>query len=147
MATEQAHVRVGVGVFVVRDGKILTGLRAGKVPGAGQWALPGGHLEMYESFEECAAREAKEETGLDVSECSVVAIENVISEKDRYHYVVAFVRAEAADGQEAVNREPHKCEGWHWKSLSELRTLEPMFSSLRQVLDNGCDPTKGSAAR
>ena len=57
---------VGVGVFIKRDGKYLLGKRKG-AHGAGQWSLPGGHLEGGESFEDCCIREVKEETGLDIS--------------------------------------------------------------------------------
>ena len=58
-----ATPQVGVGVVIVRDGKVLLGLRRGS-HGAGSWALPGGHLEWGESVESCARREVKEETGL-----------------------------------------------------------------------------------
>jgi 8-oxo-dGTP diphosphatase len=57
-----ARPQVGVGVIIVRDGKILLGLR--RSHGAGTWALPGGHLEWGETVESCARREVKEETGL-----------------------------------------------------------------------------------
>ena len=56
--------RVGVAVFVINEkGHILVGKRTGS-HGAGTLALPGGHLELHESFHECAARETYEETGL-----------------------------------------------------------------------------------
>lgn len=56
--------RVGVAVFVLNEkGHILVGKRTGS-HGAGTLALPGGHLELHESFHECAAREVFEETGL-----------------------------------------------------------------------------------
>lgn len=56
--------RVGVGVFVLNEkGHVLIGKRTGS-HGAGTLALPGGHLELHESFYECAARETYEETGL-----------------------------------------------------------------------------------
>jgi len=29
-------------------------------------AMPGGHLELYEELNECASRELKEETGLNI---------------------------------------------------------------------------------
>lgn len=56
--------RVGVAVFVINEkGNVLIGKRTGS-HGAGTLALPGGHLELHESFHECAAREVYEETGL-----------------------------------------------------------------------------------
>ena len=39
-----------------------------------KWAIPGGFLDYGESAEECAVREAKEETGLDVKLKRQVAI-------------------------------------------------------------------------
>ena len=44
--------------------KILIGMRTGS-HGANTIALPGGHLEMFETFEDCAMREIKEECNLD----------------------------------------------------------------------------------
>ena len=49
--TEPKIPRVGVGVIVQRDGRILLGKRLG-AHGEGTWALPGGHLEFGESVAE-----------------------------------------------------------------------------------------------
>ncbi|PWN18952.1 hypothetical protein BCV69DRAFT_284561 [Microstroma glucosiphilum] len=60
------HPRVGLAVFLVDDrGYVLIGKRKG-AHGSGTLALPGGHLEWNESFEECAAREVLEETGVEI---------------------------------------------------------------------------------
>lgn len=68
--TGTAVVRVGVGCFVTdpvnNPGRILMGTRKGS-HGAGKLALPGGHLDMNESWEACAAREAQEETNLTIN--------------------------------------------------------------------------------
>ena len=48
--------KVGVGVIVVKEGKVLLQRRRG-AHGEGTWGFPGGHLEFKESWEECAKRE------------------------------------------------------------------------------------------
>lgn len=40
-----------------------------------KWMIPGGHVESYENQFECALREVKEETGLDIE------IQDIVSEK------------------------------------------------------------------
>ena len=44
------------------DNKILFGKRKD----FGTWATPMGHIEMYEKFEDCCARELKEETAIEI---------------------------------------------------------------------------------
>ena len=43
-------------------------IQRGDDPYKGQWAFPGGFMEMDETTEQCAIRELKEETGLELSE-------------------------------------------------------------------------------
>lgn len=75
---EKRHVRVGVGVLVhdpKQKGNVFAGLRKGS-HGAGLLALPGGHLEMMETWESCARREVKEETGLEIGEIEFLHVTN-----------------------------------------------------------------------
>ncbi|KIW70147.1 hypothetical protein PV04_02447 [Phialophora macrospora] len=55
--------------------KFILGKRLGS-HGAGTLGLPGGHLEFGESFEDCAAREIMEETGLDVEDVEFLTATN-----------------------------------------------------------------------
>ena len=58
---EEKRPKVGVGVFVFKDGKTLLGKRK-NAHGDGTWNPPGGHLEFNESIEQCAQREVLENT-------------------------------------------------------------------------------------
>ena len=114
--------KVGVGVFVthpLHPGCVLIGRRLGTAAGAGEFALPGGHVEFGETFQETAVREVLEETSLVVhaaAATAVVAVLNCYRVATNYHYVVPFVRAAVAmgDASEPINTEPTKCEGWKW---------------------------------
>jgi len=61
----QDSVKVGIGVFVFKNGKFLMQKRHG-AHGSNSWGVPGGHLEFGESFEATARREVLEETGLKI---------------------------------------------------------------------------------
>lgn len=58
--------KVAVAVLAERDGQVLL-IRRGVNPGLGKWSLPAGYVEAGEDPREAAARELKEETGLEVS--------------------------------------------------------------------------------
>ena len=90
-AAPKPVVRVGVGVLVTRGGsKVLVGQRRGS-HGAGDWALPGGHLEVGETWEACAARELKEETGINLSEPPVfAAVNNSVMSSTKYALLAAL---------------------------------------------------------
>ena len=76
--------KVGIAAIVVRGNKILLGKRKGS-HGDGTYSFPGGHLEFGESLEECARRETKEETGLDVANIRFSALTNDVFEKEGKH--------------------------------------------------------------
>lgn len=56
-----------------RDGRILL-LRRAIEPRYGYWTFPGGFMEIDETVEECAAREAFEETGMHVRVLDLIGV-------------------------------------------------------------------------
>jgi nucleoside triphosphatase len=65
-----------VGVFIFNPKGELLLLRSHKWPGA--YVVPGGHVELGERLEETAAREAKEETGLDIYDLEFINFQQFI---------------------------------------------------------------------
>lgn len=60
------NVASAVAVIIESEGKILFGIRKNE-PGRGMLDLPGGFADPGESAEECARREVREETGVDLT--------------------------------------------------------------------------------
>ena len=58
--------KVGVGVLVLNEGKILL-VRRTMMPEKGKWSIPAGFLDQGEDPQETAVREALEETNLQVA--------------------------------------------------------------------------------
>jgi 8-oxo-dGTP diphosphatase len=134
MEMSQGVPRVGVGVIIVRQGLVLLGQRRGS-HGAGSWALPGGHLEFGEAVDECAVREVREETGLEVRDVSRGPYSSDIFEGK--HYVTLFVVAHIATGEPRL-LEPEKCSQWQWFRWSELPN--PLFQPLASLHKTGYVP-------
>lgn len=96
---------------------------------------------LGESFEECAAREVKEETGLDIDKIEYLTVtNNVMSKVDKpLHIVAIFMRAYLADpNQTPQNPEPEKCEGWDWYDWRNLP--RPLFGPLEAMAATDFSP-------
>lgn len=89
----QDRPRVGIGVWIIHEGRILLGLRKGK-HGGGCWAPPGGHLEFGETPESCAAHEALEECGIAPTNIRFHTLTNDVFHDRGVHYVTLHMLAE-----------------------------------------------------
>lgn len=127
---EEQKPKVGVGVIIIKDGKVLLGKRKGS-HGEGSWSFPGGHLEFGEDVFACARREVMEETGVEITNLRNATFTNDIFEKEGKHYVTLFVVAEILSGVVEV-KEPNKCDGWEWFSWDALP--EPLFVPIQNLL-------------
>ena len=134
--TDQPTPRLGVGVIVYKDHRILLGRRRNS-HGEGHWAFPGGHLEFAESPLECARREVEEETGLQLTKAKPGPFTNDVFVEENKHYVTLFVMAEPCAG-EPQPLEPDKCSEWLWFSWSDLPS--PLFLPISNLIAQGFDP-------
>lgn len=125
MATADKIPRVGVGVFILNDkGEFVFGRRKGS-HGAGSWALPGGHLEHNEDFEECTRREILEETGIELTDIKYLTATNSTRIDGTKHYITIFMTARPVDKNvQPQLLEPNKCEGWEWISWDTMLKWE-----------------------
>ena len=105
---------VGVATLFFKDGKILLAERL-KNKRKGFMNCPGGHLEWGETFDECARREVKEETGMVLKRCEYLAAANGLALEEDHHYVMIYMLALDWEG------EPQQMEDsngpWEWYDI------------------------------
>jgi 8-oxo-dGTP diphosphatase len=128
--------KVGVGVFVLKDNKILFGKRK-NAHGDGTWSLPGGHLEFNEKVEDCAVREVLEETSISIKNIRMGTFTNDIFEKEGKHYVTLFAISDFDSGEVKL-MEPDKCEKWDWFEWDKLPS--PLFIPIQNLLKQNFNP-------
>lgn len=86
--------KVRVGVIVIKDGKLLLA-RQNNRP---FWVFPGGTLDLGEGLEDCAIREIKEETNLDITIKKLIYMADFI-QGDGKQTVDAFFLADSVAGK------------------------------------------------
>ena len=117
------HIKVGIGVMILNENKILLGHRAKNKKDTGGiyevdcWTLPGGKQEYNETFLDGAKREVKEETNLDIDDLELFGAADDI-QPDR-HYITMHIIAKKYNGEPQV-MEPTKEDEWKWFDLDNL---------------------------
>ena len=127
---------IGVGAVIVRDNRALLVRRATE-PLKGEWSVPGGALELGEKLREGAAREALEETGLQVRVGEVLDVFDSIFTDDsgltQYHYVLIDFLCQPLAGEAIPGSDVSQVL---WVTESELDGMA-LRASIAQVLRQG----------
>ena len=116
-------IKVGVGVMILDNNKILLGHRVEKAEDTGGiyepdcWTLPGGKQEYEETITEAAIRECKEETNLDITNLEVFTASDSF-QPDRHYVTINFV-TKTYSGELKI-MEPEKIDKWEWFDINEL---------------------------
>ncbi len=126
--------KLAVAVVIERDGRILLGRRGPGSREPGKWSFPAGFVERGERVERAAAREAREETGLDIIVGDLVGLYS----SDGETVVLAVYEATFATG------EPHAGDDLvevAWFAITELPELA--FPRDRRILDEWLSSRSG----
>ncbi len=126
---------IGTGVLIFKDGKILLGKRLSNA-GKGTWCPPGGKLEMNELVQDCARREAKEETGVTVGNLKFITFTDEIEREVGKHFVTLHFESEWVSGEPTP--EPDKFEEWRWFDWDTLP--DPLFLPFANLIKSGYKP-------
>lgn len=116
---------VGVGVMVLKEGKVLLGKRLSS-HGAGEYSFPGGKLEHLEKVEDCARRETMEKAGIEIERIRLLCVTNSAKYVPK-HFVNLGVIADWKSGEPQA-MEPEKLESWDWYDVDALPM--PLFEAI-----------------
>src|ERR1700722_9915267 len=93
-----------ISVIAIEDEKIL--LVKHRKGNQQYWVLPGGRLEYGETFADCAVRELKEETGLEIEVERFIFLSEAIAPDRSRHIVNIYVKAKIIGGKLQLGDEP-----------------------------------------
>ena len=123
---------------VIPSGEGVVLIRRASDPFEGRWALPGGFVEVGETVEAAAAREAAEETGLAVELAGLVGVYSEPDRDPRGHNVSCAYLARAREG------EPSAASDAAEVSFLDPSTVDLAFDHDRIIADalsGGAPPT------
>lgn len=103
---ERQYPEPVVGVYIFNPENKLFLMQSPKWNG--KWVIPGGHIEIGETMEEAAIREAKEETGLAIFDLQFINLVEMIYPPDftrKKHFVGMQFKAHTNDTIVTLNEE------------------------------------------
>lgn len=128
---------LGVGVMILKDDKVLLGLRnpnkekaSSELNGQGTWTMPGGKVEYMEKLADAAKRELEEETSLIANDLKLICISDDMT--DTAHYVTAGFLVNEYSG-EIKTMEPETILEWKWFDINNLPSN--MYKPSKKVIE------------
>ena len=130
------HPIVAVGAVVIHQNRLLL-VRRGQQPAKGDWAIPGGRVELGERMQAAAAREVLEETGVSIRPGELIYyFETIQPDQDgkiQFHYVIFDFMATYLEGEPKPQDDALDAR---WITPTEIHTikLNPRTQDLLQQI-------------
>lgn len=140
MSKKDKKPGVGVGVMILKDGKVLLGKRHpdpqkadSALHGEGTWTMPGGKLDFQENVRDAAQREVLEEIGVKIErdKLKLISVTNDIA--DDAHFVTLGFLCKNIQGKPQT-MEPDEITQWKWFPLDQLP--RHIYFPSRKILKN-----------
>jgi 8-oxo-dGTP diphosphatase len=124
-------MRQRAAAIILHNGSLLLIRR--QRPGRDYYILPGGGVELDESFTEACIREVKEETGLDVLGLQLVRV--YFNNGNEEHYFLTRVPFDdpVLGGPEAERQSPDNLYSFEWVSAEQLPYLNLLPVAARRI--------------
>ncbi len=117
--------------IIIRNGKLLLIHR--QKPGRDYYVLPGGGVDLEESFEETCIREVKEETGLDVLALCLVSRYITLEKEENYYFTKVTPAEPVLGGAEAERQSPEDSYTFLWVEAAQLESLNLLPGVARRI--------------
>jgi 8-oxo-dGTP diphosphatase len=117
--------------IIIRDGKVLLIHR--QKPGKDFYVLPGGGVDLEESFEEACIREVKEETGLDVLAIHLVSRYITLEKEENYYHTSVTLAEPVLGGAEAQRQSVGDSYTFFWADAVQLESLNLIPGVARRI--------------
>ena len=120
---------------IVRKGDMILLIQRGNPPRRGDWGIPGGAVELGETWRDAARREVREECGIEIEVGEIVEAIDIIvrddTERVQYHYAIVDFAAQYLGGELCASSDALDAR---WVPLNELRKF-PLPDKTRAVIE------------
>lgn len=102
----------------------------------GQWCIPGGHLEVGETIEDCVRREIREEVGITVTDLKFINIGESIFSKEftkRKHLVFINYLCKTTDTKLTLNEEATEYKWFTKEDLEKIKIKDSLKEALKII--------------
>lgn len=124
-----------VTVYIEYNDQILLLHRQNNKSQGNRWGLPGGKVEKNETPLQAVIREAKEETGIDISNQTIEMLKSVFveyDEKNHFIYHAFRTQMQADPGEVKINFNEHK--GFTWVTPTDAIKMDMLQDGVASVV-------------